>query len=130
MASPTPGLVGRVTTAVSADDTAAALGSGDVPVLATPRLVALAEAASVAAVHGTLDPGQTTVGTKVTLNHDAASAVGAELTVSAELVEVDDRRLLFYVAAYEGDDIVASGRVERVIVDRDRFLAKAAGTAG
>src|SRR5690606_39451487 len=120
MPRPAPGLVGRVTTTVKDDDTAAVLGSGDVPVLGTPRLLALVQAASIAAVRDALDDGQTTVGTKVTLDHDAASPVGAELSVGAELVEVDDRRLLFYVAAYQGDRIVASGQLERVVVDRDR----------
>ncbi|MQA78554.1 MAG: thioesterase [Streptosporangiales bacterium] len=125
MSTLAPGLVGRVTTTVSVDDTAVALGSGDVPVLATPRVAALVEAASVAAVGGALGEGQTSVGTKLSLDHDIASPVGAEIVVNSELVEVDGRRLLFYVAAYDADRIVASGRVERVVVDRARFLAKA-----
>ncbi|MQA04735.1 MAG: thioesterase [Streptosporangiales bacterium] len=127
MAAPTPGLIGRLTTAVSAEDTAEAVGSGDVPVLATPRVAALVEAATVAAVHSTLADGETTVGTKVSLDHDVATPVGAELAVNAELVEVDGRRLLFYVAVYSGAQIVASGQVERVVVDRERFLAKTHG---
>lgn len=124
MSALAPGLVGRVTTTVSADDTAIALGSGDVPVLATPRVAALVEAASVAAVDGALGEGETSVGTKLSIDHDVASPVGAEVVVNSELVEVDGRRLLFYVAAYAADRIVASGRVERVVVDRARFLAK------
>jgi fluoroacetyl-CoA thioesterase len=99
----TPGLTGRLTTTVATGDTAEAIGSGDVPVLATPRVVALVEAASVAALDGALDDGQTSVGTRIALGHDEASAVGAELTVRSELVEVDGRRLTFYVAVYEGD---------------------------
>lgn len=124
----TPGLTGRLTTTVSAGDTAQAVGSGDVPVLATPRVAALVEAASVAALEGALDPGQTSVGTRIALSHDEASVVGTELNVYAELVEVDGRRLTFYVAVYEGERIVASGELTRVVVDRDRFLARA-GTA-
>jgi fluoroacetyl-CoA thioesterase len=120
----TPGLTGRLTTTVAAGDTAEAVGSGDVPVLATPRVVALVEAASVAALEGALEGGQTSVGTRIALGHDEASAVGAELTVRAELVNVDGRRLTFYVAVYEGDRIVASGEHTRVVVDRDRFLAR------
>lgn len=130
MSALAPGLVGRVTTTVSADDTALALGSGDVPVLATPRVAALVEAASVAAVDGALDEGQTSVGTKLSLDHDVASPVGTQVVVNSELVEVEGRRLLFYVAAYDADRIVASGRVERVVVDRARFLEKARPQGG
>ncbi|MBO0891873.1 MAG: hypothetical protein J2P14_13220 [Acidothermales bacterium] len=123
----TPGLTGRLTTTVTADDTAEAVGSGDVPVLATPRVVALVEAASVAALDGTLGPGQTSVGTRIALSHDEAGVVGAELSVHAELVDVDGRRLTFYVAVYDGERIVASGELTRVVVDRDRFVARASG---
>ena len=84
-------------------DTAAALGSGDVPVLGTPRLLALAEAATVAAVAPHLAPGQTTVGTAVTLEHRRASPVGSGLVIEAELTEVDGRRLVFSFIARRDD---------------------------
>jgi len=133
--------------AVVADaDTAISAGSGDVPVLATPRLLALAEAAAVAAIAPQLAPGMTSVGTSASLEHRRASPVGAEVVVEAELTEVDGRRLVFSFiaresarragpapggeagsAAGDGEDlVVGAGTVERVLVDRAAFLARAA----
>ena len=116
-----PGLTGSAALRVSADDTARALGSGDVDVLGTPRVVALAEAATVAAVAGRLGPGETTVGTRVELDHLRPSAVGADVQAEAELVAVDGRRLTFAVRVLEGDREVARGTVHRTLVDRARF---------
>jgi fluoroacetyl-CoA thioesterase len=136
--------------AVVADaDTAISAGSGDVPVLATPRLLALAEAAAVAAIAPHLPPGMTSVGTSASLEHRRASPVGAEVVVEAELTEVDGRRLMFSFIARESahrpggdgegarsaagaggdgqDLVVGAGTVERVLVDRAAFLARAAG---
>jgi predicted thioesterase len=92
--------------AVVADaDTAEAMGSGNLPVLATPRLLALAEAATVAAVTPQLADGLTTVGTAVSLEHRKASPLGAEIVVEAELTEVDGRRLVFgFIARPAGTD--------------------------
>ncbi|HKD98139.1 MAG TPA: hotdog domain-containing protein [Micromonosporaceae bacterium] len=120
-----PGLSARVELTVTDADTAQAVGSGDVPVLGTPRLVALAEAATVAATAAQLDRGSTTVGTRVELDHTAASAVGRRVTVLAVLSKVDGRRLVFDIVVRDGQEQVAEGRVERVVVDRQRFLAKA-----
>jgi predicted thioesterase len=120
-----PGLSARVELTVTDADTAQALGSGDVPVLATPRVLAVAEAATVAALAARLDTGQTTVGTRVELDHVAATAVGRRVTVLAILAKVDGRRLVFDIVVRDGDELVAEGRVERVMVDRQRFLAKA-----
>ena len=108
-------------------DTAQALGSGDVPVLGTPRVLALVEAATVAATAGKLGTGYTTVGTRVELDHVAASAVGRTVVAEAHLVRVDGRRLIFDVSLRDGDTTAAQGRVERVVVDRHRFVAKAFG---
>jgi predicted thioesterase len=120
-----PGLSARVELTVTDADTAQAFGSGDVPVLATPRVLALAEAATVAALAARLDTGQTTVGTRVELDHVAATAVGRHVTALAILAKVDGRRLVFDIVVRDGDELVAEGRVERVMVDRQRFLAKA-----
>ena len=121
----TAGRRAEITVMVGEQDTAIALGSGDVPVLATPRLLALAEAATVQAVDGALAPGQTSVGTSVRLQHTAASPVGMRVTVVAELTAVDGRRLTFRVEAIDAAGTVAGlGTVERVVVDRDRFLAR------
>jgi fluoroacetyl-CoA thioesterase len=120
----TPGLRAEVHIVVAEADTASAIGSGDVPVLATPRLLALAEAATVAAIRDHLEPGTTSVGTSVVLEHKAASAVGADVVAVAQLAEVDRRRLVFNVEASEGDKMVGAGRVERFIVDRAEFLGR------
>ena len=97
--------------AVVADaDTAISAGSGDVPVLATPRLLAMAEAATVAAIAPHLPPGMTSVGTSASLEHRRASPVGAEVVVEAELTEVDGRRLMFSFIAREGARRPGGGR--------------------
>ncbi len=133
-----------VSAVVADGDTAISAGSGDVPVLATPRLLALAEAAAVAAIAPHVPPGMTSVGTSASLEHRRASPVGAEVVVEAELTEVDGRRLMFSFIAREGtrhpggagaggagaadgeDLVVGAGTVERVLVDRAAFLARAA----
>jgi fluoroacetyl-CoA thioesterase len=121
-----PGLRAAFDHTVADQDTAVALGSGDVPVLATPRVLALAERATVAAVAGAIGPGATTVGVRVELEHLAASVVGAAVRVSAELERVDGRVLEFAVELRDGARLAARGRVTRVLVDRDTFLATAA----
>ena len=105
-------------------DTATALGSGDVPVLATPRLVAWMEAETVRAAQPLLGAGQTSVGTAVRVQHLRATAVGGGVEVTATPpTGVTGRRLTFSVLAVDGSgEIVAQGEIERAIVDRDRFL--------
>ncbi|WP_433366535.1 thioesterase family protein [Streptosporangium sp. CA-115845] len=119
-----PGLQARLLTMVEREDTATRVGSGDVPVLATPRVLALAEQATLQAVAGALAPGQTSVGTRVSLEHLAASPVGTHIEVAVELTEVDGRRLVFGFTARDRESVVASGTIERVVVDRERFLAR------
>jgi fluoroacetyl-CoA thioesterase len=121
------GLSARVELTVTDADTAQTLGSGDVPVLGTPRVLALVEAATVAATAGKLPGAYTTVGTKVELDHVAASAVGRRVVAEAHLVTVDGRRLVFDVSLRDGDTTAAQGRVERIVVDRHRFVEKAFG---
>jgi predicted thioesterase len=126
--SPFPtGLSARVELTVTDADTAQALGSGDVPVLGTPRALALAEAATVAATATRMPPGMTTVGVRVELDHRAATPVGRTVVAQARLGKIDGRRLLFEVSLSEGDQVVAEGRVERALVDRRRFMARAFG---
>jgi predicted thioesterase len=113
-----------VTHTVGDVDTAAALGSGDLPVLATPRVLAWLEAATCAALD--LDDSRTSVGTRVEVEHIAASPVGATITATADLVHEDGRLLRFRVAAHDGHGtLVAHGEVRRVVVDRARFLERA-----
>jgi fluoroacetyl-CoA thioesterase len=129
-----PGLLSFVRIVVADTDTAIAMGTGDVPVLATPRLLALAEAAAVAAISPGLESGVTSVGRSAALEHKRASPVGAEVVVEAELTEVDGRRLVFRFIARQKqpsrspddeDAVVGAGIVERVLVDRERFVSQA-----
>jgi predicted thioesterase len=119
------GLSASVETTVTDADTAEVIGSGQVPVLATPRVVALMEAATVAAVAGRLDAAQTTVGTRVEIDHHAPTVVGATVVAEARLSRVEGRKLGFEVVLREGTAVTAQGRIDRVVVDRERFLAKA-----
>lgn len=120
-----PGLVAQVTMEVTDADTAIAAGSGDVPVLGTPRVVALAEEAAVAAISGRLKPGETSVGMRVQLDHLQPSAVGARVTADATLEKCEGRRLTFTVSITDDRGLIAAGKVTRVIVDREKFLDKA-----
>ncbi|QTE02874.1 thioesterase family protein [Streptomyces cyanogenus] len=110
---------------VTDDDTAVRLGSGDVPVLATPRLIAWMEAATVRAAVPFLGPGQTSVGTAVRVEHLRATRVGGQVEVTAEPASAPaGRRLSFAVRAVDGSGrVVATGEIERAVVDRRRFLA-------
>ncbi len=119
-----PGLRAERRFTVSEDDTAISLGSGDVPVLATPRVLALAEAACVDAVAADLPPGKTSVGAYAEVHHDKPSPVGAELAVEATLIGHHGRRLEFNVNFREDGDIVARVQHRRVLIDRERFLDK------
>jgi fluoroacetyl-CoA thioesterase len=120
-----PGLEAAFRYTVTEADTAAALGSGEVPVLATPRVLALAERATVKAVAGALEAGATTVGMRVELDHLAPSPVGAELAVRAVLERVQGRRLVFAVALVDGGRPVAQGLITRVVVDAAAFVRNA-----
>jgi fluoroacetyl-CoA thioesterase len=112
-----------ITAVVSPDDTARTLGSGDVDVLGTPRALALAEAATVRAAAPLLEPGQTTVGTHVELDHLAPSPVGSTVHATATLVDRTNKRLTFEVRLTQDDRPVATGTITRAIVDRARFQA-------
>lgn len=123
----TPGLTARVELTVTDADTAQSLGSGDVPVLGTPRVLALAEAATVVATSRQMPGGVTTVGTRAEVEHRAPTPVGRLVTATATLAKVDGRKLLFEVEIRDGDAVVAEVRVERMLLDRRRFIAKALG---
>jgi predicted thioesterase len=117
---------GRVELTVSRADTAAAVGSGDVPVLATPRVVALCEEAACAAVADQLAAGQTSVGTWISLEHLAPTPVGGRVVAEAVLAASDGRRFEFELKVTAGDELVARGQHRRQVVDRQRFLARLA----
>lgn len=121
MTGPTVGASGVARLTVSEQDTAEALGSGDVPVLGTPRVVALVEEATCAAIAGTLIDGSTSVGTRVEVEHLLPSPIGAQIEAAAVLESIEGRTLHFAAAVTEGDRTIARGRVTRVIVARARF---------
>ena len=131
MTVPRPGQAAERSYVVEESDTATALGSGDVPVLATPRLLAWLEAATIGALEGSLPDGATSVGTRVDLEHVAPSQVGVTVTVRADVVAVDGRLVQFDVVALHPDGkLVAHGRITRVNVDRARFMARSSGDPG
>jgi fluoroacetyl-CoA thioesterase len=109
---------------VSQGDTAAAVGSGELPVLATPRLLAWCEAACCAAIEEGLDEGRTSVGTRVSLEHLAPSAVGATVLVTAAVAHVDGRLVRFTASARQDGKLVGAGELTRVVVDAQRFLSR------
>ena len=118
-------LQAQTTLHVTDADTARAVGSGDLPVLGTPRLIALAEQATVAAAAGLLAEGQTTVGTRIRFDHVYPTPVGGTVTATADLAHRDDRLLRFTVAAHDADGrLVGEGEITRVIVNAERFMAK------
>lgn len=112
----------RVT--VLAANTALALGSGDMEVFATPAMVALMENAAMNAVVDCLPEGSTTVGIEISTSHLKASAVGAVVVAEATLEEVDGRRLVFSLKAWDEAGVIGEGKHTRFIVDRERFLSK------
>ena len=120
-----PGRVESAQETVTQDVTAEAMGSGDVPVLATPAILASVERLAVASLADALQPGTTTVGARVELDHLAPTPVGALLSVTVRLVAVDGRRLSFEFEASDQSGEVARGTHLRVAVEREAFLEAA-----
>ena len=118
------GLSSRSTTTVTADKTAAAMGSGDLPVYATPAMVALMEHAALEAVSSSLPAGSTTVGSEMNVSHLKPSKQGATITATAVLTAIEGRRLTFNVGARDEEGVIGEGTHVRYIVDRERFLSK------
>ena len=113
---------GEVLATVNSTNTAAAVGSGSLPVFATPMMLALMEEATCEAASAILDDGETTVGIKVEITHDKASAMGAKLEA------VDGRRLVFSVSAKDDNgNIIGKGTIERFVVNCDKFMKKVNG---
>ncbi|MEM7288631.1 MAG: hotdog domain-containing protein [Actinomycetota bacterium] len=110
--------------AVEPEHLATAFGSGDVEVLSTPQLLAWCEQMTVRSVEGQLEPDQTTVGMRMRIDHVSPSTVGGRVAVAARLTLVEGRRLTFDVSARDGDREILLGQVVRVVVTRDRFMAR------
>jgi predicted thioesterase len=114
-----------VTTSVTGQNTAKAVGSGNLEVFATPMMLALMERASCECLADALDAGQTSVGTSANIEHTAASPLEAEISASATIISIDGRLIEFEVAARDSKGEIGRGTHERVIVDEERFLSKA-----
>ena len=104
--------------------TAIQVGSGDMPVLATPMMMALMENAAMLAVREQLPEGYTTVGGHIESSHLRPSKIGDVITAVAEVTKVDGKKIFFKVAAYSGEILLGEGTHLRFIVDRKRFLEK------
>jgi len=118
------GMTGEATTLVAHENTAARVGAGGVEVFGTPMMIALMEQASWQSVANDLEPGYVTVGTLVNVRHLAATPLGQRVRATAELVEIEGRRLLFKVEAYDEKQKIGEGQHERFIVNLDRFMKK------
>jgi fluoroacetyl-CoA thioesterase len=123
------GLRGTAVLTVTESDTARALGSGDVEVLGTPRLIALCEAATINAIAGVLDEATSSVGMRIRVDHLQPTAVGEVVTAEASLEQVDGRRLTFTVSVSDRGGLVAAGKVTRALVDRAKFMDKCCSPA-
>ena len=119
------GLKGLAETLVIEENTAAAMGSGLLPVFATPAMLALMEKAAAGSVQPYLPEGQGTVGTRLEVSHLAATPIGLSVRAESELIAIDRRKLRFSVRAWAGDELIGEGEHERFIIDNARFLEKA-----
>lgn len=124
------GLKGHAETVVTEQNTAAAMGSGLLPVFATPAMLALMENAAASSVQPFLDEGQGSVGTRLEVSHLAATPMGLPVRAESELIAVDRRKLRFKVLAWGGQELIGEGEHERFIIDNQRFLEKALAKKG
>ena len=118
------GTKGRAETVVTRENTAAAVGSGLVPVFGTPFMIALMENAAVDALAPYMEAGQGSVGTHLDVSHDAATPIGLKVWAEAEVTAVDGKALTFAVTAYDEAGPIGKGTHNRFIIDVERFLAK------
>ncbi|MPL90669.1 hypothetical protein SDC9_36724 [bioreactor metagenome] len=120
------GIRGRSETVVTFENTAAAVGSGLVPVFATPHMIAMMENASVDALAPYMDEGQGSVGTFINVTHDAATPIGMKVWAESQLIEKNGKALTFSVTAYDEAGVIGKGTHGRYIIDYKRFVEKAA----
>lgn len=118
------GIKGCAETVVNEKNTAATVGSGTLDVFATPCMVALMEEAALSSVAPYLAEGEGTVGTKLEISHDAATPLGMKVRAESTLLEIDRRRLVFEVSAYDECGLIGKGKHERFIINAEKFLAK------
>ena len=118
----TLGLKGRAEKVVDQTNTAKEMGSGSLDVFATPALVAMMEEAAVKAL--VLEAGQSSVGVSLDIKHTAATPLGMKVWANAELIEIDRRRLVFKVEAFDEKEQIGSGKHERFLIDSEKFMSK------
>ncbi len=124
--SVTVGMKGRAETIVNESNSAQAVGSGTLPVFATPCMCALMEQAAWTSIAPGLAEGESSVGTKLSVSHDSATPIGLKVWAESEVTLVDGRRIEFHVTAYDEKGQISAGTHERFIVSDERFLKKAA----
>ena len=124
------GAKGRAEMTVTPDKTAAAIGSGSVEVFATPWMIAMMELSACNALTPYYDEGQSSVGTKLNVSHDAATPVGMQVCAEAEVIEVDRRRIVLKVMAWDGQGVIGQGTHERFLINAEKFLAKTEAKKG
>ncbi len=124
MSEITPGLTGNKSVAVTIENTALSMGSGTLKVFATPAMIALIEGCCAESVEDSLDEGMTTVGTRVEVDHLAASPLGAAILCKSKLISVDGRKLEFEAEVFDNNCLIGKGRHTRFIVDADKFVKK------
>ena len=118
------GITGEARITVSEKNTAATMGSGSITVFATPAMIALMENAALSSVQDYLPEGSTTVGIKISSSHIAATPLRMEVTAKSQLVEIDGKRLVFKVEAFDSVEKIGEGTHERFIINIDKFMAK------
>ncbi len=126
MIEPIPGLSAELEKTVTETDTASHWGSGGLPVFSTPALVGLMESAAVVALYGSLPPGHSTVGVRIDVRHLAATPVGMAVRAKAELIEVEGRRLVFKIQAWDEVELIGEASHDRFVVEETRFVEKVA----
>ena len=114
----------QIKIAVTKNDTAKVFGSGELEVLATPRMIALMEECAYKSISSDLEAGATTVGTLMDVKHLSATPVGMDVTVESEILEIDGRRVCFSVKAYDECGLIGEGKHERFIVYSEKFTQK------
>lgn len=117
-----PGLIGKAKITVSESVLATYLGSGSIEVYATPGMVALMEAAAVAAIDPLLPEGQASVGVALQVKHLAATPPGEEVRAQAEVVDVDGRKVTLEVRAWDEHELIGEGTHVRYVIDVARFV--------
>ena len=118
------GKAATASTVVSEKNTAKAVGSGSLDVFSTPMMIALMEQAACECIAESLEPGQSSVGTQVEVAHTAASPIGATITATAIIDNIDGRSITFSVSASDGTNQIGNGKHTRVIINTERFMAK------